>query len=109
MAEHSERRLYAAWRNPEGLIRPVGVLTKRSTAQGDSYRFVYLKAAEQFEGFQNLPELPDMHRFYDSEQLFPVFRNRVMPRRRPDYGEYFQKLNLDSGTDPFKVLIRSEG
>ena len=46
MTEPGEHRLYAAWRNPEGLIRPVGVLTRLRTAEGDSYRFVYLKTAE---------------------------------------------------------------
>ena len=85
------------------------MLTKRCTATGDSYKFVYLKAAEQFKGFRNLPGLPDMHRVYESDRLFAVFRNRIMPRRRPDYGEFLQKLNLDLETDPFEVMIRSEG
>ena len=109
MSEHGERRLYATWRNPEGLIRPVGVLTRRSTGDGESYHFVYLKAVEQFEGFKCLPGLPDLHHAYESEFLFPVFRNRLMPRRRPDYEDFVQRLALDVETDPFEVLIRSEG
>ena len=109
MTRQGEHRLYAAWRNPEGLIRPVGVLTRRSEGDCAVYRFVYLKAAEQFDGFQGLPGLPDLHTTYESEQLFPVFRNRVMPRRRPDYEDYVHGLNLDVETDPFEVLIRSEG
>lgn len=109
MPEPAERRLYAAWRNPEGLIRPVGVLTRSLTADGESYRFVYLKVAEQFEGFKCLPGLLDLHEAYESEHLFPVFRNRLMPRRRPDYDDFVQRLALDAETDPFEVLIRSEG
>jgi len=109
MTEPGEHRLYAAWRNPEGLIRPVGVLTRLRTAAGDSYRFVYLKAAEQFDGFICLPGLPELHSVYESECLFPVFRNRLMPRSRPDYGHYVSELALDLDTDPFEVLIRSEG
>lgn len=109
MSQQDKHRLYAAWRNPEGLIRPVGVLTRRSIGEDETYRFVYLKSAEQFEGFRGLPGLPDLHTVYESEQLFPVFRNRMMPRRRPDYGDYVQKLDLDVETDPFEVLIRSEG
>lgn len=109
MSEHGERRLYATWRNPDGLIRPVGVLTRRLTSCGESFRFVYLKAAEQFEGFVSLPGLPDLHSAYESKRLFPVFRNRLMPRRRPDYGDFVQRLDLDADTDPFEVLIRSEG
>ncbi len=109
MSKHGERRLYTTWRNPDGLIRPVGVLTRRSTTDGESYRFVYLKAAEQFDGFKYLPGLPDLHSVYESGRLFPVFRNRLMPRRRPDYGDFLQRLALDVETDPFEVLIRSEG
>ena len=109
MTQSGERRLYAAWRNPDGLIRPVGMLTRLSTCDGESYRFVYLKAAEQFDGFRCLPGLPDLHRAYESERLFPVFRNRLMPRSRPDYGDFVGELDLDMETDPFEVLVRSEG
>ena len=109
MTDDRERRLYAAWRNPDGLIRPVGVLSLHESGEQQRYRFVYLKAAEEFEGFDGLPGLRDLRRAYESEQLFPVFRNRLMPRRRPDYAEFVQRLNLDVETDPFEVLIRSEG
>ena len=112
-AEHclgaADRPLYATWRNPYGLIRPVGVLTRHFAPGGESYRFVYLKAAEQFDGFRCLPGLPDLHRVYESERLFPVFHNRLMPRSRPDYSQFVGELALDVETDPFEVLIRSEG
>ena len=74
-----------------------------------SFRFVYLKAAEQLDGFHNLPGLPDLYHVYESEHLFPVFRNRQMPRRRPDYEDYVRELDLDVTSDPFEVLARSEG
>ena len=109
MSEKGEHRLYTTWRNPDGLIRPVGTLTRRATGDGNSYRFVYLKAAEQFDGFRCLPGLPDLHRVYESEHLFAVFRNRLMPRSRPDYGDFVRELDLEEETDPFEVLIRSEG
>lgn len=109
MTQPGERRLYATWRNPEGLIRPVGVLTRLRTDEGESYRFVYLKAVEAFDGFRGLPGLDDLHRPHESEHLFPVFNNRQMPRSRPDYADFVGRLALDVETDPFEVLIRSEG
>ena len=109
MSENGERRLYATWRNPDGLIRPVGVLTRQTGLGGESYRFVYLKAAEGFDDFHGIPGLDDLHGVYESDRLFAVFRNRQMPRRRPDYPDYVQRLGLDVDTDPFEVLIRSEG
>ncbi len=108
MTEHGER-LYATWRNPEGLIRPVGELTRLRTDGRESYRFVYLKAVESFDGFRSLPGLEDLHRRYESDYLFPVFRSRQMPRSRPDYADFVGRLALDVDTDPFEVLIRSEG
>ena len=112
MTEHTDRRLFATWRHPEGLISPVGILTRRVADQPDGevlFRFVYVKAAEQLDGFKHLPGLPDLHRVYESVRLFPVFRNRQMPRQRPDYEDYVRELDLDAGTDPFEVLGRSEG
>ena len=112
MTEHADRRLYATWRHPEGLIHPVGILTRRGSDRPDgevSFRFVYLKSAEQLKGFRHLPGLPDLHRVYDSPHLFPVFRNRQMPRRRPDYQDYVRELDLEVTSDPFEVLARSEG
>ncbi len=109
MTQHGERCLYATWRNPEGLIRPVGMLTRLQTDEGESYRFVYLKAAEAFGGFRSLPGLDDLHHRYESAHLFPVFRSRQMPRTRPDYVDFVGRLALDEETDPFEVLIRSEG
>ena len=112
MTEHTNHRLYATWRHPEGLIHPVGLLTRRvldQTAGKVSFRFVYLKAAEQIDGFRHLPGLPDLHAVYEDDDLFPVFRNRQMPRRRPDYEDYVRELDLDVGCDPFEVLARSEG
>lgn len=109
MPDPGERRMYATWRNPDGLIRPVGVLTRFSMGDGELYRFVYLKAAEGFEEFECLPGLPDVHRVYEADYLFPVFRNRLMARRRPDYEDYVGRLGLDGDADPFEVLMRSEG
>jgi len=109
MTEHTERHLYAAWCRPERLIGPVEMLTRRIVDSRESYRFVYLKVAEQLDGFELLPGLPDLYRIYESDHLFPVFRYRQMPRRRPDYGDYLARLDLDLDTDPFEVMARSEG
>ncbi len=109
MSKIHEQRLYATWRNPEGLIRPVGVLTRPRTDDDALYRFAYFKSAATFDGFRGLPGLRDMYKIYESEHLFPVFRNRQMPRSRPDYADFVERLGLDVETDPFEVLIRSEG
>ena len=109
MTERAESNLYVTWRHPEGRIRPVGLLTQTVLNGSESYRFVYLKASKSLQGFPRLPGLPDLHRVYESEKLFPIFRNRQMPRRRPDYGQYVKKLGLDIDSDPFEVMARNDG
>ena len=109
MTDPAELSLYVTWRHPEGLIHPVGLLTRRVLNGSDSYRFVYLKTSETIEGFHHLPGLPDLHRVYESKDLFPVFRNRQMSRRRPDYPQYVEKLNLAIDCHPFEVMARNEG
>jgi hypothetical protein len=104
-----ERRLYVAWRRPDGLIVPVGVLTQSSGETGTAFRFVYLKMAERQDDFEPLPGLIDLHQAHDARSLFPVFANRVMPRERPDYGGFVEQLDLTVEADPFEVLARSEG
>ena len=70
-----------------------------SLAAKVSFRFVYLKSdSSRFDGFR-----PSAWVYliciavYESEHLFPVFRNRQMPRRRPDYADYVHELDLGSG------------
>ena len=110
LSDHQhESKLYVTWRHPDGRIHPVGLLTKSVLNGSESYRFVYLKASESLKGFKYLPGLPDRHSVYRSEKLFPVFRNRQMPRRRPDYPRYVNSLGLDTESHPFEVMARNEG
>lgn len=108
--EIQERSLFVSWRDPNGgLIHPVGLLIRRVRPDGEQYSFGYLKLAENLPGFEPLPGLPDLHRRYDSDQLFPVFANRVMPRRRPDYDVLASRVDLSGDADPFEVLARTGG
>lgn len=108
--EYPERSLFVSWRDPEaGSIHPIGQLIRRVRADGEQYSFAYLKLAERLVGFRALPGLPDLHRRYDSDQLFPVFANRVMPRTRPDYDLLAAHVDLRADADPFEVLARTGG
>ena len=104
-----ERDLFVSWRDPVGSIHPVGRLVRRVGAEGEFYRFAYLKMAELLDAFEALPGLPDLHRRYESTRLFPVFANRVMPRTRPDHDALASRVNLGGDADPFEVLARSGG
>jgi hypothetical protein len=108
--EHQERALFVSWRDPEvGSISPIGRLIRRIGPGGEHYSFAYLKMAENLPRFQPLPGLGDLHRRFDSDRLFAVFANRVMPRSRPDYDLLASRVDLGGDADPFEVLARTGG
>ncbi len=104
-----ERSLFASWRDPAGSIHPVGRLVRRIGPEGEHFSFGYLKLAERLADFERLPGLSDLHQRYDSDRLFPVFLNRVMPRSRPDYDLLASRVDLTGDADPFEVLARTGG
>lgn len=105
-----QRSLFVAWRDPEsGSIHPIGELIRTLRPDGEHYSFAYLELAERLPGFEPLPGLPDLHRCYRANRLFPVFANRVMPRTRPEFDLLARSVDLAGDADPFEVLARSGG
>lgn len=109
MLDQDTRHLWVTRRLPEGPIKTVGRLSERVEGGNTTYEFVYVGGAELYSELVPLPGFPDLNRRYESADLFPLFTNRQMPRRRPDYGSFMKKLNLPPDADPFEVLGRSEG
>lgn len=99
--------LVVAWQNPSSrLIAPVGLLEQLATEQ---YRFRYLRRASMTDGFSPFLSFSDWARDYRSQRLFPLFSQRVMSPRRPDYPEFLRQLHLDADATPWEQLARSEG
>jgi hypothetical protein len=100
------RRLVVAWQHPEERsIQPVGFLTR----EGDAYRFAYIRNALDVRDFRPLLGFEDLHRSYQSEDLFPLFAQRAMDARRPDYQRYVQTLGLEGDPSPWEQIARSQG
>ncbi|WP_019874041.1 hypothetical protein [Sporichthya polymorpha] len=98
--------LIVAWQHPETRsISPVGLLERR----GDDYRFRYLRVAEDVAGFRPFLNFPELRANYVAKTLFPLFGERVMSPRRPDFGRYLATLHLDADSTPMEILARSEG
>jgi hypothetical protein len=100
-------RLVVAWQHPhKRVIAPVGLLEHRPD-QG--YRFRYLQRAEEVAGFQPFLGFPDLRRSYESPRLFPIFAQRIMSPKRPDFPRFLRQLNLDEAATPWEQMARSEG
>ena len=100
------RRLVVTWQHPgKRLIEPVGLLEY----DGQCYRFGYIRHALSVEGFRPLLGFRDLYAPYASDELFPLFAQRVMDPRRPDYRRYVGRLGLDEDATPWEQIARSQG
>lgn len=102
----SGQRLVVAWQHPvDRSISPVGFLTY----DGSVYRFTYIRNALRVKDFRPLLGFDDLHRGYRSEELFPLFAQRAMDPRRPDFGRYVARLGLTGQPGPWEQIARSQG
>jgi len=103
------KTLFLAWQDTSGRgWYTIGRLRLNSA----TYEFVYTKGVleAQEAGFQPLPSFPDLYEVYTSEQLFPVFSNRLISPSRPDYEVFVDWLSLrDYERQPMAILARSGG
>lgn len=102
-----EKTLFLAWQDRR-LTRawfPIGRLDVRS---GDrTYRFRYTKGAERAQksaGFHALLDFPEWDRAYESSELFPLFKNRVISANRSDFAKYLKMLDLPATAEPAEIL-----
>ena len=100
------RRLVVAWQHPEERsIQPVGLLTW----DGNGFKFAYIRNVLSVRDFRPLLGFEDLYRSYYSEDLFPLFAQRAMDPRRPDYQRYVQTLGLEGDPSPWEQIARSQG
>lgn len=73
------------------------------------YRFVYTQGVMSARTFLPLLGLSDINKIYESEQLFPIFANRLLSRTRPEFSDFVRWLELDGKTvTAMEMLARSE-
>ncbi|MGD0918024.1 MAG: HIRAN domain-containing protein [Thermodesulfobacteriota bacterium] len=99
--------VYLAWQNPEDRNWvPVG----RLSFENGVYRFVYTKGALRFANFIPFGRMTDLCAIYESEELFPLFANRLLSKSRPEYKDFLYWLNVkESEEDPLALLARTGG
>jgi hypothetical protein len=101
--------LFVAWRPAvpqECGWRPVG----RLAYDGQLYRFCYTRGALN-GGFRPFAQMEQLDQVYESESLFPIFANRLLPPSRPEYEAYLRWSGFDPNNppDPIVVLGVTEG
>jgi len=101
------KELFIAWQDPETRRwTPVGRLGYRD----NSYYFVYTNGAKKSKNFVPFGWMRDLHSVYVSDEIFPLFANRILSKSRPEYADYVRWLGLDGREhDKLEVLARSGG
>lgn len=90
---------------------PIG----RLDAQADHkhYRFSYTRGAmdaQRKSGFAPLYDFPDFEKIYESDRLFPLFKNRSMTPGRRGFQQYLQLLDLEGmEPDPLEIMAVDGG
>ena len=102
--------LFIAYRgtsDEQGRWSPVGQLEHTS----NGYRFVYTKGAQTLAGFKPFPGMERLNQVYQSDELFPLFKNRLLTKSRPEYDAYLTWGGFDPGNppDPIALLGVTEG
>jgi len=100
--------LYVAWRPADAGQgwRPVA---KLEFCEG-VYRFQYTKGAEK-PGFTPFRGMDDRTAIYESEELFPLFANRLLSDSRPEYEDFLRWGGFEAADrpDPISILGVTEG
>jgi hypothetical protein len=101
------RSVYLAWQAPTTrYCHVVGMLTERA----DCYTFAYTAGAAKLDKFIPFSGMENLTRQYISKALFPLFKNRVLSAKRPEYPHFIQWLGLDQqDASPVAILERSGG
>jgi len=102
--------LLVASRSPDpgdGTWSPIG----RLQFENGVYRFVYTQGARTAQGFVPFTGMKDLDAIHESEELFPIFANRLLPESRPEYEAYLRWSGFDpaSQPDPIAILGVTEG
>ena len=86
---------------------PVG----RLEHDGGLYRFCYTRGASTLPGFRPFSQMEDLSQVYESEELFPLFDNRLLSPSRPEYEAFLRWGGFDPNNppDPIAILGVTEG
>lgn len=110
---HARKTVFLGWQDTSDSRAwfPVGQLSV--DVVGGDYLFGYTRGAleaRERSGFAPLYDFPDFDHLYRSEELFPLFKNRVMTPKRESFQAYLRQLDIaESNPDPLEILAVDGG
>jgi hypothetical protein len=105
-----DKYVYLAWQDPTS--RRWHIIGQLKHVR-EGYEFRYTSGIKNIKESSVLTNMPEHDKVYRSPELFSLFKNRVMPKSRPEYSNYLHWLALDSAnkssTDDLDTLAISGG
>lgn len=107
------KTLFLAWQDSAATRAwyPIGRLD--ADVPHSRFQFIYTRGAEmahQKAGLEPLDSFPEFHKRYESSELFPLFRNRIVDEERKDFQEYLRQLDLSpEQATPLEILALTGG
>ncbi|MCF6149446.1 MAG: hypothetical protein E3K37_12405 [Candidatus Kuenenia sp.] len=104
------KQVVIVWQNPINRSWiPVGKLSYKDT----KFFFQYTNGANLAKNaghFVPFGQMLDLDKKYEADELFPIFKNRLLQKSRPEYEDYLSWLNLgEDNVSPLDELARSGG
>jgi len=106
-----KKALFVAWRTRDPDHPGWGPVGRLEFEEG-IYRFFYTHGAQSLPpGFQPFAQMDDLEQVYESTELFPLFANRLLSERRPEYDAYLRWSGFEHANppDPMTILAVTEG
>ncbi len=101
--------IYLAWQDQK--TRGWHVIGRLSRI-AEGYEFRYTKGVKNIPSFSPMPNMTNYEEIYKSSELFSLFKNRLMPKSRPEYRDYMTWLGFEENNvalDNLEVLAISGG
>lgn len=98
--------LYIAWRSGDpnnGCWGPIG----RLEFVEQVYRFTYTHGAKTLKDFTPFPNMENLEVTYESEELLPLFSNRLLGKNRREYASFLQWSGFDPANPPDPISLLS--
>lgn len=102
------RAFFINWQDPSDRSwHPVAKLVR----DDDLYFFCYTKGARRSPRFLPFGNMGDLNSIYIAPQLFPIFANRVMSEKRPEFHQYaeWSGLTPPHAHDPLLLMATMGG
>ena len=98
-------KLILAWKNPSNRQWiPIGNLEYKDKM----YYFNYTNGVKDID-FQPFGQMNDLKVTYSSDDLFPIFKNRLLAKSRPEYKDFLNWLDIKNSDNRLIELSRSRG